>query len=287
MKKTLIYFSSILLAIVPAKATSVEIRNNWPMATSIQYLIASNTRIKKGDVIAVRDCAPLIDEVNRLNILIDQLSTEDHNLKSQLEEAKSFAKGGNPALKANLEQAQLALDRYVTNEALLTELTLQQAAAEATTALSNATVRFNARDKMLQEGFIQKTEYDMEESRFNSAKLAKDSAQARLEKFEKIEKPKAVQELQRKVDAEKTALQRAEAQNQLLVLQLPEKIDAQGKRIAALREVLSQNLRYLAEISMLAPVDGVFSVRSFDAFPPVATNSSLGPNELLGKIESK
>lgn len=287
MKLLLVSLLVALSLACSANAAAIELRNGWSVAASLKFLIDSGSRLKKGDVIAVRDPVPLITEVNRLNALLEQLRNEELSLRTQLEEAKAFGKDGNPAQRSNLEQAQTALDRYLTGEALLTRLTLQQAAADATTAFGNQTIRFNARDKMLQEGFIQKTEYDMEEARFNASKLAKETALARLDKFEKIEKPKVLQDLQKKVDTEKVALEHAVAHSQALQQQLPSKIDQQCKRISAVRGVLAQNLRYLAEVSILAPGDGVFDVRPSDHFPPLRVDSVLGPNELLGTLTTK
>lgn len=287
MKTIAFLFLAVISSVSSIGASVVEVRNTWPVTASLKFLVGSHARLKKGDVIAVRDADPLIAEINRLTAVLENLRVEESALRAQLDDAKAFAKDGDPALRANLEQAQAALDRYLTNEGLLARLSLQQAAADATTAFGNQTVRFNARDKMLQEGFIQKTEYDMEEARFNSSKLARDTALARLEKFDKIEKPKAVQDLQKKVDAEKNALQRAELQSQVLIQQLPPKIEDLDKRMGTVRDVLAQNLRFLAEIAILAPADGVFALRSSEVAPPLAVNSILGPNELLGTLTAR
>lgn len=276
------FFPLLLLALAFEQLPAADVRNTWPVSTSIKYLAGPSVRLKKGEAIAVFDSAPLILEISRLRVLVDQLREEEANLQRQLEKAQLDLKQGNPTQRAKVEEAQATLDRYMTSESLLSALSLQQSVNEANSAHANQLVRFNARDKMLQEGFIQKAEYEMEEFRLKSAKLAMDMAAARLDKFQKVDKPKALADLQSKLEIEVAELKAADARNKLLAQQLPVRLESLHKRIEAVQGVLSRNQQHLAETAIAAPAEGVFNLRPTETAPPLQVGALVGPEELVG-----
>lgn len=283
---------SVLLAFVGVcsslraadSSAAQEIRNRWPVGATLIYLAESGT-VRKGAVVAVLDPAALVNEVRRLEGLLGSAQTEQKSLQEQ--RAKAGEADASP--QKLVKEAEEAQKLYADYDAMIGELSLQQTLNDASLAYDQERVRFNARDKLLNEGFIQKTEYDLQGGKLQSAKIAADLARAKLNRFLNGEKPQKEAELAQKVEEAKSALKKAEAKNAAAKEQTTGRLAELSKKIPALQAAIGTAKEQLGTIALTAPANGCFQPRASEetALPPVRVGSLIGPGELIGHFQAQ
>lgn len=283
---------SVLLAFVGVcsslraadSSAAQEIRNRWPVGATLIYLAESGT-VRKGAVVAVLDPAALVNEVRRLEGLLGGAQTEQKSLQEQRAKAGEADASPQKLVKESEEAQKL----YADYDAMIGELSLQQALNDASLAYDQERVRFNARDKLLNEGFIQKTEYDLQGGKLQSAKIAADLARAKLNRFLNGERPQKEAELAQKVEEAKSALKKAEAKNAAAKEQTTGRLAELSKKINALQSAIGAAKEQLGTIVLAAPANGSFQPRSSEetSSPPVRVGSLIGPGELIGHFQAQ
>jgi hypothetical protein len=276
---------AILLPLIPgghllatdSAPAPVEIRNRWPVGASLLYLAGPGTPLRKGVVVAVLDPEPLIAEIRRLETLLAKAQAEEQKLAHLEEDSNSLE-----LTRKSVKEAEQALKRFA-KDAGISEMALQQAVTDTSAVQQQALVQFNAREKLLKEGFIQKPEYEMTGAKLESARLAADLARAKLDRFLSIEKPDHKADLEQKLAQAKEALEKA--QNSTSNEQLSDARAHLSKRIASLQAALAADKEHLTNVSIVAPVPCTLRLRSDASAPPIEENSLVGPGELIGQLQ--
>jgi multidrug resistance efflux pump len=276
--------SLLLLSLLPKahcaeSSAPQEIRNRWPVGAALLY-VAESGPVKKGSVVAVLDPAPLVAEVERLEGLLRKAQAEQKSLQEQLGKAKD----GEDLVRKQAKEAEEAQKVFAEHDGNINELGLQQAVTDTSSAYDQELVRFNARDKLLQEGFIQKPEYELQGSKLRSAKLAADLARAKFERWQKFEKPHKEAELAQKLEEAKAAAKKTEAESAANREKLAARLGEMSKQIASFQGAVNAAREELGTVAQTAAGTGNFQFRPEEAGPPLKAGSLVGPGETIGRV---
>jgi len=208
--------AAILFLSISGKAESSKpttlITNPLAAASVLQYIAPSGKSVRKGDVLVVLDCQPILAKLHETESAIPAAETEvkTAGLKIPALEADKVAKLA--ALARDVSQAERTLRKYVDGDGAASESTMQLAVVDAQSAYDQAVDRYSSRDKLLQDGYIQKVEYDLCQVALDRAKLGLSGAKVRLETFVKYDKPILVEQYTKAVDDKKLAVETGRAQ---------------------------------------------------------------------------
>ncbi|HWL52947.1 MAG TPA: hypothetical protein VNQ90_10960 [Chthoniobacteraceae bacterium] len=224
----------------------------------LQYLAPPGQPVKKGEIIAVFDCVAVVEalDANRAELAKEEKAISDAAEKiaaAEAAEVEAVQEG-----KEELRLLKVARERYLEGEAPLAELMLTIALHDAEAAYHQQEERFNARDKLLAEGFIQKVEYENEGIRFEKADLTRQAAKAKLANFTRFEKPLAIEQHSRKLKEKEAALAAAALKREK-ALDALRKEEAAAKKRHQSRLTKHRSLEALLEKTVIrAAEDGIF-----------------------------
>lgn len=253
-------------------AETAEIRNSSRGAT-ILYIIPAGASVEKGNVVAVLDPLPAIEEVKRQESALAGLRAALEKKKQQIALIDPSTVSDLVIKKNALVQAEADLQEYIQGDGLIEEQTLTQVLNDASSALAQEQTRFEARDKMLAEGFIQKSEWEQQAERVKACKLTVSIARARLDKFTKFVKPRRLLELQSAIDTLKASVTRIPINADKSKEALTSDADSLARQIAAAKKNLSTAREYIKSSTVLtAPIAGQFTP---------------GPDSLIGTVTSQ
>lgn len=239
----------------------------------VLYTLPAGASVEKGSVIAVVDPAPLIAEIKRQEAALTDLRAALEQKKQGIPLIDPAAAADLSAKKDALTKAESDLQEYTQGDGFIEEQTLTQTLNDATNALAQEQTRFEARDKMLAEGFIQKSEWEQQGEKVKSCKLALAIAQARLDKFTKFARPRRLRELQSAIATLKAAIAQIPVNASKAKADLASGIDSVTKQIAAADKLLAATRETLKTATILtAPISGRF-------IP--------GPSALIGTVSSQ
>ena len=270
--QSILSIASILSLPSPsAFSETAEIRNPSRGAT-ILYTTPAGTSVEKGSVVAVLDPSPAIEEIKRRESVLADLHAALEKKKQQIALIDPSTVSDLVVKKTALVRAEADLQEYIQGDGLIEEQTLTQVLNDATSALAQEQTRFEARDKMLAEGFIQKSEWEQQAERVKACKLTVSIAQVRLDKFTKFVKPRRLRELQSAVDTLKASVTQIPINAEKSKAALSSDIDSLTKQIAAADKLLASTRETLKTGTILtAPTSGKFTP---------------GPDSLIGTITS-
>lgn len=252
-------------------AETAEIRNP-SRGAGILYIIPAGTSVEKGNVVAVLDPLPAIEEVKRQESALADLRAALEKKKQQIALIDPSTVSDLAIKKNALVRAEADLQEYIQGDGLIEEQTLTQVLNDATSALAHEQTRFEARDKMLAEGFIQKSEWEQQAERVKACKLTVSIARARLDKFTKFVKPRRLLELQSAIDTLKASVTRIPINADKSKDALTSDADSLARQIAAAKKSLSTAREYIKSSTVLtAPIAGQFTP---------------GPDSLIGTVTS-
>ncbi len=241
-----------------ASEKGIPITNTLPESAVLQY-IAPEGRVRRGEIIVVLDCKAAAQKKRETEAAI----AEKRAALQEGEESLASAKGEGAARIAEVEQevkdAERALNKYNEGDGPVAELALQLALHDAEAAWKQQSERFNARDKLLEEGFIQKVEYNNEEVLLKRTKLVLDSAKLKLATFTKFEKEQTADEHARTLEAKKVAVEKL--RSKIVALEVASEAAAERirKNIKALEEERDACNALLQKAVVRALGDGTFA----------------------------
>lgn len=259
--------------------------NSLPEAAIIEFVAEPGTTVRQGEIVVVLDCVPWIarlrDATKTLAAAQEEIKANDRRIAHM--DADNSTKVEAAAYEAL--QAERSLEKYVEGDAPGAALLLQLALTEAKSDFDQQLDRFNSRDKLLKEGYIQKVEYENEGVRMKKAQLTLDAAKLKLETFEKFERVQMTDQCTRILEEKKKALRTLQTQlNQdaAAARSAGEILIAKEKAAQAECERLREMLR---RCFVTAPIGGQFKpgdVTHAECKPELG--STALPGQVLGTI---
>jgi len=183
-----------------------SIVNGLPNPTAIHYVAPSGKAVRKGDILVVLDCLPTLAKWREIQNAIPAAEAEAKANEQKIAPTEADKAAKLAALAYEVTQADRLLHKYIEGDAPANQLSLQLAVIDAQAAYDQALSRYNTRGKLLQEGYIQKIEYDNDEVTLNRAKVALDAAKVRFDSFVNFDKPLTADSLTRTLNDKKEFL---------------------------------------------------------------------------------
>ncbi len=252
----------------------------------LQYLHPAKTPVHKGEIIAVFDSLHTLSQVEEARARHRESAAATRAATAKVAEAETALKAAREVGQEQITATERARLRYLEGDAPITELNLTLALQDAETAFAQQNDRFEARDKLLAEGFIQKVEYDREGDRQKRAELALKVARARLANFQRFEKAHALEQHDKAVQDKTVALEAKVTEATAKLEAAKREVVTAKKREAEAQAALEAAETVLAATVLRAPEEGVF-LPGDPAQPehPVARGEFVSGGQVLGVIE--
>ncbi len=224
----------------------------------LQYLAPAGKAVKKGEIVAVFDCTALVAalEWNQTALSMEEKAIKD--AAGKIADAQAAAAKALETEKEERMALEAARTRYLEGDAPLAELMLTIALHDAEAAYKQQQERFNARDKLLSEGFIQKVEYENDGIRFEKAGLTLQAAKAKLANFTRFDKPLAIEVHSRKIKDKEAAHAAARLKQEKAIESLKSDEAAAKKRHQAVLTERKALEALLEKTVVHATEDGIF-----------------------------
>ena len=274
-------------ALQPRKAET-QIANPLSSDSTLQYMAASGKPVQKGELLFVVNCTPVAEKLKQAQTVLLAAGTELKAREKQLAPMQAENAAKLAAANHQASQAERALRKYVEGEAPANELGLQIVVIDAQSEQTQQQLRFDSRDKLLKEGFIQKVEYDAEEVRLKKTKLSLDAAKIRLETFTKFERDQTTDQLDMTLREKKAAAQSAQAEGDRNIAAAQQALETAKATLQAATTECERLRELLGRTAVVSPVDGEFTVG--DASHPelkVELGGPIAPGQILGVVIAK
>ena len=271
---------ALLLAAAASTAVAapetVTLTSPMKSASVVEFIAVSGRAVQPGEALLVLDTGAILDKLREAEAGRNPAEAEikaNQEKIAPLEAANAIAIA---AVAYDATQAERAFKRYQEGEAPANELTLKLNLVEAQSAFDRQQERFNARDKLLADGYIQKNEYDKEAVLLTKTQYALDAAKLKLDSFVKYERDQMSDQLARALEAKKLALSTTQTQSAKSVEAARAAVETSQQKLKAIETECERLKQLLKNTVLYAPAAGQF-VAGDPAHPEV----KIGPGVAL------
>jgi multidrug resistance efflux pump len=252
----------------------------------VVFIAASDRAVHPGEALLVLDNSATVAKLREAEAGLKPAEAEIKTNQDKIAPLEAANATAIAAATYEATQAERAFKRYKEGEAPASELTLKLNLVEAQDALDHQQERFNARDKLLADGYIQKNEYEKEAVLLTKTQFALEAAKLKLDSFVKYERDQMSEQLARALEAKKLALSTTQTQTTQSVNAARAAVEASQQKLKAL-EAECERLRQLLKNTVLcAPSAGQFVVG--DPAQPeikIEPGSTLRPGAVIGVLK--
>jgi multidrug resistance efflux pump len=261
-------------------AGGVEVHST--LAGPLHYIVKSGKTVHKGDVLFVVDPTPLLDPLQKAEAKSAECQAEVAKLQAALNQVEPESQEKIATAEMELRQAQRTLEKYTQVEEPAAEQTLKQAVADAQLAAAQEKSRYDSRDKLLKEGYIRQAEYDEEAVKMDRAKVALDTANAKLKAHTEYEKPDTVEQAQWTIKQKTAALQRAKDAATADLEKAKQELAIAKDHLETAKQAEAEQHALVDQTAITAPADGTVTVAE-----TVSLGEAVQPSEVLATISAK
>ncbi len=281
-------FSAFATAFLPSAASFAQARTQThagkgtPLASALsepatlEYLAPAGT-VKRGEIVAVLDCSAPAAKLRGAESALEAKRAEAREEEKAAAAAREDQAREMAEAEEAVKDAERALGKYKEGEGPATELALQLALHDAEATWKGQTDRFNARDKLLAKGFIQKVEYDNEEVLLKRATLALEEAKIKLAAFTKYDKEQTTAKLARALAGKKETVEKLKARTTADAAAAKEAAERAEAELRSLQEERDHWAALLKKAVLRAATEGVFTPGD-----PARTGTGTGLKLRLG-----
>lgn len=284
MKTIPVFLLAASLA-VTARAENVNLTNPLKAPAVVEFAAAPGRSVQPGEALLVLDTGAILDKLREAETR--RKAAEDEIKANRDKIAPAEAAGATAVAAAAYEaaQAERAFNRYKEGDARASELNLKLNVIEAESALDRQQERYNARDKLLADGYIQKIEYEKEAVLLTKAQYTLESAKIKLDSFLKYERDQMTEQLSRVLEAKKQALANAQALAARGVETAKAAVEGSQKKLQGINEECERIRGLLKNTVLYAPAAGVFTPGD-PAHPElkIEPGASLRPAAVVGVL---
>lgn len=237
--------------------------------------------VRKDEVLFILDPAPLTASFQKA---LEALQTAENQAKAA-DKAVEDATADKATKLANanyeLTLAEATLEKYVKYEGPAALLSLKLAVEDAKAAFELQSDRFDARDQLLKDGYIQKVEYDGEATKLTRTKLTLESATLKLDAFTQFDQKQATERLERAAREKKTALENITRSTDAAIATAHTTAKSLAENLPPLRAERDKLRSQMKKTTIKAPADGVLTIG--DA-PSPSTKLDVGSEVKEGAV---
>lgn len=248
----------------------------------LQYIAPNKKRVSQGELLALFENSTLHTAFNTARKELNSLKAATATAEAEATDLEAATGEKIATATFELRKAEQALSKYIEGDAPTAEITLVLALSEAEANFEQQTERYNVRDKMLEEGYIHKVEYDNEERLLKKTRLLRDAAKLKLDTFLKYDREQNIAQLTRTVNDKKAALEKTERAQEAAIAKAQRAIEACGKAETAKARECEELAKELAATIILAPREGVFTYPEGGKF---TIGSPVTHGRILGTIK--
>lgn len=257
--KTILLLAALASTAVAAPET-VTLTSPMKGASVVEFIAATNRSVQPGEALLVLDTGTILDKLRETEATRKPAEAEIKANQDKIAPLEASTATATATAAYDATQAERAFNRYKEGEAPASELTLKLNLVEAQSALDRQQERFNARDKLLADGYIQKSEYEKEGVLLTKTQYALEAAKLKLDSFVKYERDQMSEQLARALEAKKLALANAQNQGAKSVEAARAAVEASQQKLKAI-EADCERLKQLLKTTVLyAPAAGQFVV---------------------------
>jgi multidrug resistance efflux pump len=288
--KTKLALVSVTLAASAAFAEPATLTLVSPMKNEsvVEFIAASNRAVQPGEALLVLDTGTILDELRETEGFRKAAAGELKSREDQVAPAEAAAAAAAAAAAYDATQAERAFNRYKEGEAPAGELMLKLALVEAQSVLDRQQERFNARDKLLADGYIQKNDYEKEAVLLTKAQYALEAAKLKLDSFVKYERDQTSEQLARILETKKQALSNTQAQGVKNVEAAKAAVEAARQKLKWIEAECERLKQLLKSTVLYAPAAGQFIVG--DPVHPetkIEAGTPLRPGAVIGVLKKR
>lgn len=220
---------------------SVDIRSK--VKAQILSLVVEGTQVKAGDVLAELDKEAVLEDIERLEDDVIQLTADLKNARTDLEIQEATNSSDVEGADLKLKFSKLGLERYVEGDSKLElrdlELNLDEARDE-----------WEKTPHLLEEGFVTQVDADKKKLAFESAKL-------KLENYKKYTHPMTLEQKQSDVTEAERELGRVKARAEARLEAKTAVVRQKERQYETAVEKLNEEKERLNNLTIVAPQDGI------------------------------
>jgi len=250
--------SSVFAEVKPDSQKGTPLANPLPEVALLQYL-APEGKVRKGEIVAVLDCTSYAAKLREAQKAVSEKQAALREIDKNLEAAKAESGIRIPEAELEVADAERTLGKYVEGDGPAAELALQLALHDAEAAFKLQSERFAARDRLLEEGFIQKVEYNNEEVLLKRTRLVLEAAKLKLSTFTKYDKEQTVAQHSRTLETKQTEVKKLRVKIAAQEAASNAALERGRKALVSLEAERDRWKELLQKAVVRAPGEGVFS----------------------------
>lgn len=283
------HLALLLVAVASAAVAAPEtvtLTNPMKESSVVEFIAASDRAVQPGEALLVLDNGPIIAKLREAEAGLKPAAAEIKTNQEKIAPLEAANVTAVAAATYDATQAERAFKRYQEGEAPASELTLKLNLVEAQSALDRQQERFNARDKLLADGYIQKSEYEKEAVLLTKTQFALEAAKLKLDSFVKYERDQMSEQLARALEAKKLALANAQTQATKSVEAAKAAVETSQQKLKALEAECEHQRQLLKNSVLCAPAPGQFVVG--DPTHPdvkIEPGTALRPGAVIGVLK--
>ena len=270
----------------PGKAQSgTRVLNTVSGTSFIRFVADGGKAVRKDEVIFILDPAPLTANFHKALETLQTAENQARAANKAVEDATADKATKLANATYEIAVAEAALEKYVKYEGPAALLGLRLAVEDARAAFELQSDRFDARDQLLKDGYIQKVEYDGEATRLTRTKLTLESATLRLDAFTQFDQKQATERLERAAREKRTALESITRSADAAISTAQATAKNLAENLPSLRAERDKLRSQVKKTIIKAPADGVLTIGE-PASPStkLETGSEVKEGAVLGTI---
>ncbi len=235
----------------------VILKNEVEGQTTILYLIEEGTEVKKGDLLVELDSSKLEDYLVDQEIGVQNAEAAFVNARENLEVTKNQATSDVNKAELTLQFAKEDLDNYIHGDYPIALKDAETKVRLAEAEKKRADEKLLGSQRLVEKGFITRTEFEADEQQAVKAKLDLELAVDRKKLLEDFTKKRTLTQLQSDVDQAEMALDRVRRRAKAEVVQAEADLRAKELKYDREKRKSDKLKEQIKKTKIYAPTDGV------------------------------
>jgi len=235
------------MQITLTEAGTLQARNRVDIRSKVKAqilsLIEEGTLVKAGDILAELDKESVLEDIERLEDNVIQLTADLKNAHTDLEIQEATNDSDTEGADLKLRFSRLGLERYIEGDYKLELRDLEL-------KLDEAKDKWEKMPRLLEEGFV--TQVDADKN-----KLAYESAQLRLENYKKYTHPMTLEQKESDVTEGERELKRVKARAEARFEAKTAVVRQRERQYETAVKKLEEEKERLGNLTIVAPQDGI------------------------------
>jgi HlyD family secretion protein len=240
-----------------AAKDSISIESGVEGQTTVLYLIPEGTIVKPGDLLVDLDASDLLEKKRQQEIAVQNAEAAYVKAKAQYDIQESQNLSDVEAAERKLHFAELDLDKYEKGDRIQLMSDAQDKILLAQSKLAQATNTKDWSTKLLDKGFVTKSDMDKDELDWESSDVQLKQAKQAKELFDKYEDPRKKIELDANVVEAQRGFERTKLRAQAQIVDFEAGRNTSKARLELEEQRLTKWNEQIAKARILSPEAGM------------------------------